>query len=259
MNPADVKLLYNILSELGSYESIDAMIADMTKNTDYSNGIYSWKTSSFGGRMRIDFAYFEEVGCDAREDLQYIQFDDLNIRNSKKEEYINLVNQRLSENGLLDDSIVEAQIIDGWENTYAQQRKNDLGIVVRFDKIDTSTDNISKAIDIVKVYVDCSNEIFNIQSPHSSELLAQDIVSRARLVRYNVEGGAFRICKESGGSEEVNLPCEKLLKKPVNPVDAIQYIRSGYVINKGFYFEKKERPIIIEYYIPMQVDGLQNK
>ena len=254
-----VKLLYNILSELEAYTSIDEMISDMTDSTEYSNGMYAWETSAFSDTQTMKFSCYEQINCDFSNDLQFVQFDDLDIRNSKMEEYVNLVNKRLKENGFSDNRIVRTQIKDGWENdTYARKIDNDLGIVVRFNEINTLSDNILEAVNIVKIYVDCSNEVFGIQTPYSSELLAQDIVSRARLLSYNDDNGVFRICQESE-YQKVNLPCNELLEQYINPVDAIQYKQSGYFIDSLGWYSDKEGSMIIEYYIPIQVDGLQNK
>ncbi len=250
-----VKLLYNVLAELGAYTSMDDMIFDIENNYRFSNGTYAWENTVMNGVYSINFACFEQINCDYDiGELNFASFDNLDSRNSKMEEYMNLVDRRLSESGFADDSVVRTQVRDGWENdSYARDIDNDLGIVVRFNEIDTSAENIGNAIKIVKIYIDSANEIFDIQIPYSSEVLARDIVSRARLVRYNKENGVFRM------RPTIDFPCNELLDQYINPIDTIQYTQSGYFIDSLGWYSDEEGTIIIEYYIPIKVEGLKSK
>lgn len=261
-----IQLAYNAVTQRqGTYGSIDEMVDEMN-STDEKIGVgFAWEIKQRSTFKTIDFTYVESEESDYQyPTLSYVSFDNMDARNNTKEEYKNLVEQRLTSNGYLNNSIVRAQIRDGWENdTYARDIDNNLGIVVRFNEIDTTSENISTAVEIVKIYIDCAKEIFNIDSPYSSDLLAKDIVSRARLKEYNgnynQNRDGFRLCENSEESEKVNLPCFALLDKNINPLLNIQYIESGYFIDTLGWYSAEPNTIIIEYYIPIQVEGLKNK
>lgn len=264
-----IMLLYKFLSDTGDYLSIDQMISDMENNSEKTGVGYKWenRTSGKGNVGVIEFAsYYEEV-CDYNDEMSYVEFDSLDARTQKISEYFNLVNQKLSESGyggvseygVSDNGIVRATIMDGWENdTYARKIDNDLGLVVRF-KLNVLPEYLEYSINFVKTYIDCAYEIFQFEEGIPSEILAKDIVTRAKLIKYSDETDCIRLYRGTEDYQDVKFPCNNLLGKDVNPISNIQYYQSGYFIDSLGLYSKQKNSIIIEYYIPIKVEGLQNK
>ncbi len=263
-----IMLLYKFLSETGEYSSIDEMISDMENNTEKTGVGYKWENRTVGGNTGVlEFASYYEEECDYISDIRYVEFDSLEARDQKVGEYYNFVDQKLKDNGyegvseygVSDDGIVRATIKNGWENdTYARDIDNDLGLVVRFS-LNTLPEYLEYSMNFVKTYIDCAYETFQLDEDNLSEILTKDIVTRARLIRYSDETDCIRLYKGTDDYQDVEFPCNNLLEVDVNPISNIQYYQSGYFNDSLGWYSKQENSIIIEYYIPIKVEGLQNK
>jgi len=260
-NPHTI-LLFECLSDLGVYTSIDDMIADMEANEEKSGSDYIWTNERYGSAgsetYEISFAYYDETACSYDQTVEYCEFDSLDDREKALDDYMEQVEKELESEGLSEGSVAEGRPRDGWENdTYAKDVDNSLGEVVRFDLKVSSQEDAEEAVKIVKVYVDKANELFGQATDVPAELIAEDIVTRGRMAHYEKESN-IRLRTEDEW-HKVSLTWISMLGKDGNPMTDIQFVQSGCFKDTLGWYSKEEGTIIIEFYIPMMVEGLMNK
>lgn len=251
-------LLYNLLSKFENFQSIDDMISMLNSNTSGGNGNYGWtiepKPLDYTVKV-LKFAYKTEQSCNYNEQLNYCEFDSLDEKEQKQQEYNDYVKQKISDAGL-GSNFIDAVLWDWDGASYAVNMKNNLGLVIQFRHI--NTENVDDAVNAVKIYIDAANEIFGACSDISSEMMAQDIVTRDQLKSYS-EDSLFRLAQGKEDYQEVSLPTKELLDEYSTPLLNIQYTESAYYDDTDGAYTKIPHNMIIEYYIPIKVQGLLNR